>query len=433
MTSLSRLASAITDTVKNAVASGAQWPRHSRAILIFVVTISLLALLVFSQRSRWQAPPLRIGVVLARTGAQAGAEQILLDAMTLAVEQLNAQGGVLGRNVQIVIADTGNTPEQATAAANHLLTGAGVEALFGCSEAECRRAVGASAARHQRLLFYPGADEGLNHGASVIYLGAAPNQRIVPGLLWALENFGLQVLLLGTDSRLTRATHALLRAQVEAAGGRVLAEHSYPAGHGDFGAVSAEIAELKPDIVLSTVHGASNPALFRELQATGLSQQALLSFALDTDALLPLPGVPLQAHYVSTSYVQALTGPGNQALVQAWQQRYGAGRQLSEAAAAAYLGVRLWARAVHSAGSSAPELVEPALLRLALLTPSGLLAVDRRSRHLWHYVHIAKVGANAQLELIYRSDRPLRPRLWPVAGTASAPPSPAAAAASFAR
>ena len=97
---------------------------------------------------------------------------------------------LLGRKVELVIADSASDWSQAAAGAEHLITAEGVEALFGCWTSSCRKALLPVVERHHHVLFYPLQYEGLENSSHIVYMGAAPNQQIIPGARWASERFG---------------------------------------------------------------------------------------------------------------------------------------------------------------------------------------------------------------------------------------------------
>lgn len=137
--------------------------------------------------------PIRVGALHALTGVMTISEQPLVDALGLAVEQLNAKGGLLGRPVELVVADTESEPARAAAQAERLIAQDQVSVLFGCWTSTCRIAVKPVVERHQHLMFYSVQYEGLEQSPNIIYTGAAPNQQIIPGARWAMDHLGRRI------------------------------------------------------------------------------------------------------------------------------------------------------------------------------------------------------------------------------------------------
>lgn len=121
------------------------------------------------------APPIRIGVLHSLSGTMAASERPLVDAVRLAVEEINAAGGLLGRPVEMVVADGQSDPRVFAAKAEQLIVSEKVSALFACWTSGCRKAVREVVERRQHLMFYPLQYEGLEQSAHLYYTGSAPN------------------------------------------------------------------------------------------------------------------------------------------------------------------------------------------------------------------------------------------------------------------
>lgn len=387
----------------------------ARKILVLLL---LGALLLGAGWYGWQratmVPPLRIGALHALTGSMAVNERPLVDALRLAVEEINAQGGVLGRPLELLVSDTQSNPEQAARQAQRLIREDKVGALFGCWTSSCRKALLPVLEEHKHLLFYPLQYEGMEQSPYVVYTGAAPNQQIVPGVRWALEHLGKRVYLLGSDYVFPRTANLIVRDLVVAdAKAAVLGERYVPIGGGDMAAVMDDIRRLQPDVLISTLNGDSNAAFFEALVAAGLQEMPLLSFSVDEGGVQAWGGARLRQHYAVWSYFQSLPDEDNQRFVADFQNRFGPQRVTSDSLVASYVGVRLWAQAVRAAGTEKPALVNEVLMRQSLRGPGGIFAVDGVSRHLWRTVRLGRVGADGQFEQVFASPWPLQPKPWP--------------------
>lgn len=360
-------------------------------------------------------PPsaIRIGVIHSLTGTMAMSEAPLVDAVRLAVEEINATGGLLGRQLEMRVVDSHSDPQIAAAEAERLIIEEGVSALFGCWTSDCRKAVKPVVEMHNHLLFYPVQYEGLEQSPNIIYTGSAPNQQIVPGAYWAMQHLGKRVYLIGSDYVFPRLTNRIIADLVTASRATLLAERYRPQGNVDFDSVAREIAQLRPDVVFNTVNGESNQHLFRALRAAGLSDQAVVSFSIAEGELHLMPELVLPNHYAVWSYFQNIEGENNRRFVAAYRNRFGADRPTSDPVEAAYIGVRLWAQAVQEGGSERTDLINHLVLRQSIDAPSGVLSVDPVSRHLWKNVKIAKVNANGGFDVVYASQWPLRPTPFP--------------------
>jgi urea transport system substrate-binding protein len=382
-------------------------------VILLLMLASALAL-VLLLRSKPDATPIRIGVLHSLSGTMAASERPLVDAVRLAVEEINAAGGLLGRPVEMVVADGRSDNRVFAAEAERLIVSERVSALFACWTSACRKAVKPVVEKHRHLMFYPLQYEGLEQSDYLYYTGSAPNQQIIPGTRWALDTLGKRVYLVGSDYLFPRAANLIVRDLVRANQGSVLAERYRPLGDAEFGAIIAELRTLRPDVVLNTINGDSNVHFFRALRAAGLGDIPVVSFSVAEDGLEAItPEAFHPNHYAVWSYFQSLPGEANRRFVGAFRQRYGADRVTSDPIEAAYVGVRLWGRAVHEAGTDAPELVNRTMAQQSFAAPSGIAAVDRRTRHLWKPVRVGKARADGQFDIVWESGDTLRPEPFP--------------------
>ncbi len=359
------------------------------------------------------APPIKIGVLHSLTGTMAVSEKPLVDAVRLAVEEINSQNGLLGQRVEMVVADGQSDPAVFAREAERLIVQEQVSALFGCWRSDCRKAVKTVVEKHRHLLFYPVQYEGMEQSPNILYTGSAPNQQVVPGVRWALHEFGSRVYLLGSDYIFPRTANIIIADLLNASGGDIVGERYLPLGSSNMDAIIKEIAEKKPDVVLNTLNGDSNAVFFSALLKAGLGNQPLLSFSVEENGMLAWNGGELTRHYGVWSYFQSLPGTENQRFVAAYQARFGADRVVSDPVEATYTGVKLWAQAVQDANSSEPARVNTALLRQSIKSPSGIVAVDGDTRHLWKMMRVGKVRPDGQFKQVFASSSTLRPNPWP--------------------
>lgn len=388
--------------------------KSSRRFWIFSILALTAVLAAFLLLRPSPAPPIRIGVLHSLTGTMAISEKPLVDAVRLAVEEINATGGVLERQVEIVVADGKSDDAVFAAEAERLIATEKVSALFACWTSSCRKAVKPVVEKHRHLMFYPVQYEGLEQSPDIFYLGSVPNQQITPGALWAINTLGKRVYLLGSDYIFPHAANSIIRDIVTANNGTVLAERYQTMDNRNFAGIVAELRKLKPDVVFNTINGDSNILFFHALHEAGLGHLPVVSFSVDESALQAIgPENFHPNHYAAWSYFQSLPGEANQRLVAAFKKRFGTDRVTSDPIEAAYVGAHLWAQAVNYAGTDMPESVNRALLQQSLAGPSGITAIDRGTRHLWKRVLIGKARADGQFELTWDFGDTLRPRPFP--------------------
>ncbi|THF65665.1 ABC transporter substrate-binding protein [Pseudothauera nasutitermitis] len=360
--------------------------------------------------------PLRVGVVHALSGAMADSEYVLVDALRLAAEEINTAGGVLGRPVELIVADSRSDWEHAAAEADRLITRERVSALFGCWTSACRKALLPVVERHRHLLFYPLQFEGMEQSQHIVYLGAAPNQQIIPGARWAIQRHGPRIFLLGSDYVFPRMANRLIRDLTTTTGSSVVGEAYLPAGADDaaFALVTEELRRNAPDVVLNTLYGDANRRFFAALAEAGLGEQPVVSFSMGEPELATF-GLPRAhpAHHAVWGYFQSLEDPANQRFVERFQARYGQHRVLSDPMVTSYNALRLWAATAEKVGTDEPQQVDLAIPRMSIDGPTGIVALDSTTRHAWRRVFIGRARADGQFDVVELSEAPVRPTPFP--------------------
>ncbi|TAN70943.1 MAG: ABC transporter substrate-binding protein [Methylobacter sp.] len=386
---------------------------RAKALALLAGFILLADALYWAMQSYKPQQAIRIGVLHSLTGTMAVSERPLVDAVQLAVTEINLAGGVLGRPLEMVVADGQSNEKIFAREAERLITQEKVSVLFGCWTSTSRKAVKPIMEKYRHLLFYPVQYEGLEQSPNIIYTGSAPNQQIIPGTHWALENLGKRVYLLGSDYVFPRTANHIIRDIVRVAGGQVLAERYLPLGSSDMAASVKEIVRLKPDVILNTINGDSNFNFFQALQATEAKNTPILSFSVSEAELTSHPELSLNAHYAVWSYFQSIASANNRRFVADYQRLFGAQRVTGDPIEAAYVGVNLWAQAAKDAGSVEPERVNNAVLLQSFDAPSGIISVDKATRHVWKRVRIGKTEPDGQFKELQASPYPLRPEPFP--------------------
>lgn len=397
----------------------------------------MLAMMV-SACSREVSQPLRIGVVHSLTGTMAINEAPLVEAVRMAADEINQQGGVLGRRLEVVVADSRSQPAQAAMEAERLIRRERVDVLFACWTSSCRQAVKPVVEKYQHLMFYPVQYEGLELSPNIVYTGSTANQQIIPGTQWALQNLPhnkaakqtttqtttqttKRIFIIGSDYIFPRLASHIIRDVARMKNAQIVGEMYRPLGSDDFIGVAEAIHQANPDVVINCLNGDSNVAFFSALQDAGLHHLPVMSFSVDTNGLRALEPIGHAEHYAVWGYFQDLAGDENKRFVSAWRawqhkhfQHNGVNVPLSDPIEAAYIGVKLWAQAVTAAGSAQLDVVNLAITRQTVQAPSGVLAVDATSRHLWKPVRIGKSRAQGGFEIVFDLGETLRPEPFPI-------------------
>jgi urea transport system substrate-binding protein len=343
-------------------------------------------------------------------------ERPVLDGILLAVEEVNQQGGVLGRPVEAVIED-GQSDEQVFARrAEKLIREDGVRALVGCWTSASRKAVKAVVERHEHLLLYPVSYEGMEQSDHVVYGGSVPNQLILPALRWCYGFLNKKRwFLVGSDSIFQHAAHAVVRDEARQLGCQVVGEEFLPPGSTEVAAAVAKIATAHPDLIVNAINGDTNVAFFRALCRAGVrpAQTPTLSFILSEEELQGLPPDEVVGQYAAGNYFQSLDLPENKAFLRRVRARYGPDRIVTDPMQTAYTLVHLWARAVRSAGRDDVAAVRAALRGQRFDSPQGPVTIDPATLHTIQVSRVGRINEQGRFEEVFLSPQPVVPEPFP--------------------
>jgi urea transport system substrate-binding protein len=361
--------------------------------------------------------PIVVGILHSQTGPMAISEQSMIDAEVLALEQINATGGLLGRPVRWVIADGGSDWKTFAREAERLIRDDKVSVIIGCWTSACRKGVLPVVEAQDHLLIYPMAYEGMEQSPNIFYTGAAPNQQIIPAVQWCHDTLGARrFFLVGSDYIWPRCVNAIIKDQLVSLGAELAGEEYVPFGSTDVAATAAAIAAAKPDVILSAVPGDSALPLARALRAAGIDPGTtpIVTFAIGENELRGEAAADMAGHYAAWNYFQSIDRPQNTAFVSSFQQRYGLDRTTSDVMVAAYNSVMFWAQAVREAGTTEVRQVRASLRHQSLDAPEGVIAIDPDTQHTWRPVFIGRIRSDGQADIVWSSRTAVRPMPFPL-------------------
>lgn len=387
------------------------------AYLQNIGTLIVAVLLVFATWMLLHEEPLqpiKVGVLHSLSGTMAISEASVMEATLLAIEEINAAGGLLGRMIEPVVADGESDSLVFAEQAEHLIVNEKVSAVFGCWTSACRKTVKPIFEKYHNLLFYPVQYEGLEQSPNIVYTGATPNQQIFPAVFWSLKHFGPRIYLLGSDYIFPRVANWLIHKQVPSLGGNIVGERYVPLASKDMTAVIADIQMLKPDLILNTINGDSNITFFKALKKSGIDAEDIpvISFSIGEVELRQLHGDAV-GHYAAWSYFQSIDNPINKHFIETYQTKFGKNKPVSDPMEAAWMGVHLWAGAVLSAQTDEADVIQEIIKHQSMVAAEGTVTVDDSTQHLWKTSRIGKINSNHQFDVLWSSARPIRPSPYP--------------------
>ncbi|HWL11116.1 MAG TPA: transporter substrate-binding protein [Planctomicrobium sp.] len=365
--------------------------------------------------------PIRIGLLHSLSGTMASSEMQVVDAVMLAVDELNQAGGVLGRQIEVVLADGRSSEETFAKEARRLIEQEKVCTVFGGWTSACRKAMKPVFEELDHLLVYPLQYEGLESSPNIIYLGAAPNQQIIPAMDWARNVLGKKrFFLVGSDYVFPRTAHQIIKDRISQMDGEIVGEAYLPLGTQHVEAVVQQIQATQPDMIINSINGDTNTAFFRELRKQGITSEVIptLSFSVSENELRSLDLSAVQGDYAAWNYFQSIDTPANRKFVTRLRQRLPQ-RVVTDPMESAYVGVKLWAQAVKDANSQEVRAIRRAFLSQRLPdAPHGPVRIDPESQHTYKTPRVGMIRNDGQFDIVWTGSQSVAPDVFPSSRTA---------------
>ncbi|XEC94981.1 urea ABC transporter substrate-binding protein [Paenibacillus tarimensis] len=354
---------------------------------------------------------IKVGILHSLSGTMAISEVSVKDAEMMAIEEINAAGGVLGKKLVPVVEDGASDWPTFAEKARKLISEDKVATVFGGWTSASRKAMLPVFEELNGLLWYPVQYEGLEASPNIFYTGATTNQQIVPAVTWLLENRGKKFYLLGSDYVFPRTANQIIKEQLKAEGGELVGEEYTPLGHTDYSTIIAKIKDAKPEVIFNTLNGDSNVAFFKQLKDAGISADDMttLSVSVAEEEIRGIGVDVLEGHLAAWNYYQTTDTEQNKAFVENYKKAYGSDRVTADPIEAGYIAVYLWAAAVEKAGTTDVDAVKEAAKGIEFDAPEGKVTVDGDNQHIYKTVRIGEVQADGQFKELWATDGPVKP------------------------
>jgi urea transport system substrate-binding protein len=371
----------------------------------------------------------KIGVLHSLSGTMAISETSLRDVVLMAVEEINAKGGVLGKKIKPVVVDPASDWDLFAEKAKELILKDKVAVTFGCWTSVSRKSVLPVYEGNNALLFYPVQYEGEECSKNVFYTGATPNQQLIPAAEYLMSADGggyKKFYLLGTDYVFPRTANKILKAFLLAKGvpAENIMEEYTPFHHQDYQTIVAKIKKFAGGgkaAVLSTINGDSNVPFYKEFAAQGLTSAMvpIMAFSVAEDELRAMDTKFLVGHLAAWNYFQSVPSPTNKKFVanfKAFAKKNklpgGASRVTDDPIEAAYISVYMWAMAAEKAKSFDVDKVRKAVYGMKFNAPGMPVKFDERNHHLHKPVLIGEIKADGQFKVVWKTKGLVKPEPW---------------------
>jgi urea transport system substrate-binding protein len=377
------------------------------------------------------ADTIKVGVLHSLSGTMAISETVLKDTVLMAIDEINAKGGLLGKKIEPVVVDPASNWPLFAEKAKQLIGQDKVVATFGCWTSVSRKSVLPVYEELNSLLFYPVQYEGEELSKNVFYTGAAPNQQAIPAVEYLMSKAGggaKRWVLLGTDYVYPRTTNKILRAFLHSKGvdDKDIDEKYTPFGHSDYQTIVADIKKFSAGgktAVVSTINGDSNVPFYKELGNAGLKAKdvPVVAFSVGEEELRGVDTKPLVGHLAAWNYFESIKAPANTEFIKKWSA-YAKAKGIAghkdkpltnDPMEATYIGINMWAQAVKKAGSTDTDKVIAAMGGQTFPAPSGITSMmDPKNHHLHKSVFIGEIKADGQFNVVWKTPGPVKAQPW---------------------
>ena len=354
----------------------------------------------------------KVGVLQSLSGTMAISEVTVKNATLLAIDQVNASGGVLGRKIEPIVEDGASDPAIFAQKAQKLIQEDKVVTVFGGWTSASRKAMLPVFERFHSLLWYPVQFEGNECSPDIMYSGAQPNQQILPALDWAFEKGSKRIFLLGSDYVFPRTANLILKKNISHRGGTVVGEEYVPLGGTDFSSVITKIKLAHPDVIFNTLNGDSNVSFFKQMSAAGMppSKLPVMSFSIAEQEAKAMGPSLVAGSYAAWNYFESLDSPANRKFVAAYRAKFGKDAAVDDPMAHGYIDVLTWAAAVKKAKSFDPAAVRKAAVELAWDNSAMGSIKFAPNQSLFQTAYVGQLQPSGEFKILWQSKQPLMPQ-----------------------
>ena len=327
----------------------------------------------------------------------------MVDALTLAVEEANAAGGLLGRQIKLISYDPQSNMQLYTQFAQQAALKDKVAVVHGGITSASREVIRPVLDRFKTLYFYNTQYEGGVCDRDQFDTGVTPAQTVEKLVPYAMKKWGKKVYVVAADYNYGQITSQWVKKYVLENGGEVASIDFFPLDVTNFGSTISKIQAAKPDFVWSALVGGAHISFYRQWAAAGMHKtipMASTTFAVGNEHIVLSPE-ECNGMLICYNYFQDLKNPVNQAFVASFHKRFGADYpNITELAMGTYQGFRLWAEGVKKAGSiDRMKVIEALETGISIDAPSGKVTIDPPTHHCILDVHIAEVN-NKKLNVL---------------------------------
>jgi len=344
--------------------------------------------------------PVKIGMPIGLSGANSVVAPSVVQAGQLAVAEINSKGGILGRQVELLVADDGSGADGAVKAFNSLVFQQHANVLITMETSAARNAGLPVVARGKVPFIYTSSYEGRSCSPYLYVDAWVPDQQVAPIIDYFSKEKGAKTFfLVGSDYAFGRGMLGFARDYIKAHGGTVLSEEYLPMDASDWTSVLSKLRAAHPDaLITSTAGGAPNVTLTKQLRASGIDV-LYGNLGLDEGTAKAI-GADATGVYISQSYLTSLDNSKNKAFIDGLRKMFGNDMKTpNDLSEPEYDGIYLYKAAVEKAGSfDTPEVLK-ALPTVSFDGARGLIQMSK-DHHAPLTMYLGQVQSDGSVKVI---------------------------------
>ncbi|MCM2472346.1 transporter substrate-binding protein [Rhizobium sp. CG5] len=350
-----------------------------------------------------------VSILYSTTGAYASLGRDAVAGAMAAISEVNADTRFSFR-IEPKIDDPAGRAERYALLCEAAIRQHGCRHVIGTITSWSRKDVLPAIERHGALLWYAFPYEGYEASDSAIYLGACPNQHLLPLFDHVLPRYGRRPFIVGSNYIWGWEISRIAREITEGAGGQVVSERFVPLGSTEVDHLIAEIAQKRPDFILSNLVGESVTAFlaaYDSLRRVTPDAPPVVACNLSETELEGLTPSARSGHMSAAPYFNRLDSAENRDFKARMALRHGSDRRLTTSFVAAYMSVSILARAIEDAATDAPEAIRRIVTSRLFETPLGPITVDPRTHHAALRPHLALSNSDGEFDIFHSAPAPV--------------------------
>ena len=365
----------------------------------------------------------KVGILHSLTGTMAISESTLVDTEKMAIDEINAAGGVTvdGKKYKIdyIVEDGASDWPTFAEKSKKLIDQDKVPVVFGGCTPPSRKAMLPVYESKDAFLYYPIQYEGQECSKNIFYTGATPNQQSEPATEFMFKKSpaaGKPFFLVGSDYVFPRTSNTITKQQLKSLGGKVVGEDYLPLGNTEVAPIIAKIKKAMPNggVIINTLNGDQNVAFFKQIQDAGLTPANgyyVMSYSIAEEEISTIGPEFLEGHYGAWNYMMSIDTPASKKFAADFKKKYGSDRMVADPQESAYNMVYLWKAAVEKANSFDDDKVREALIGIEFDAPQGKVKV-MPNHHLSQTVRIGEITKDGQFKILQSTNGPVAPQAW---------------------